>query len=293
MAGLRLPMSDMDRIVRALAQLASTYLPGPTAYYRDVITKADLLPDWAMQISGTWTGDALADARALVRWAIARDVNPNDPRYTTLGSLLSVILEDQGLEQRNSTVALIYAHNLYRDKTLLTRLAARYQVPSQASERAVADQAHPGPAFELREQPSDVELQGLLTREPDFLDVGFLSEAIKRAASICRVETIDGKPLGTGFLVAPRMLLTNYHVVDSALGKDLKEKASNLLLRFRSVTAATGRESEGQTYRPNPERPLLQSSPVQALDYALIQIEERIARTTSVAPVAYSDSQPA
>ncbi len=86
------------------------------------------------------------------------------------------------------------------------------------------------------------------------------------------METIDDKPLGTGFLVARRLLLTNYHVVEFAPGKDLEEKVRNLQLRFRSVTAATGRESEGLRCFPDPIWPLLHSSPPGALDYVNIQL---------------------
>jgi V8-like Glu-specific endopeptidase len=286
-----LPTKDVEQIASAMAVLASTNLAGPTAYYRDLISRADLPPNWVMEISGTWTGNAIADARALVRWAAARGVNPVDNRYTVLGSILSVVLGDQGVEEQDDMVALILAYDLYRDKDLLARLAARYQAPSLASEPTAADQMQPGPAFELREQLGDVELQGLLPHEPDFLDIGFLSEAIKKAASICRVETTGGKPLGTGFLVARRMLLTNYHVVALAPGKDFSDKASNLVLRFRSVTAAPGRESDGQPYRPDPVRPLLRSSPVPELDYALIKVEDRIAKG-GLMPLDCSDFGP-
>jgi hypothetical protein len=75
--------------VWALAQLSLPYAPGPTAYYRDLIARAELPPNWEIQLAGIWSGDALADARALVCWAIARDINLNDARYMTLDSLLT------------------------------------------------------------------------------------------------------------------------------------------------------------------------------------------------------------
>ncbi len=285
----KLPLADRERIVQALARLASTYAAGATYYYRDLIARVDLPGNWAMSVADIWTGDALADARKLVLWAIAKDVNPNDRRYTTLGSLLSTVMEDQGLEQRSSIVALICAYGLYCDDSLLTRLAVRYQVPVSALASTATGQACPSPPFDLREWPNEAELQRLFRREPEFLDVGFLTEAIERAASICRVEMIGGEPIGTGFLVGPQAMLTNYHVVESAQGKDLEEKAGNLLLRFRFVTAVAGRESEGQTYRPDPSRPLLRFSPVEALDYALIQIEQNITSAADLLPVVYAD----
>lgn len=285
---LKLSLADRERIVQVLAQLASTYPAGPTYYYRDLIARADLPTGWTMGISGMWTGDAVADGRRLVLWAIARDVNPNDPRYTTLGSLLSALMEDQGLDQQSSIVALICAYRLYRDDGLLAGLAARYQVPLPVPAIA-ADQAHPSPAFVLRERLDDVELQGLLKHEPDFLDVGFLSQAIERAASICRVEADDGEALGTGFLVGRRAVLTNCHVLDCAPGQDSEQKAGNLVLRFRSVTAPDGKESNGQAFQADQQQALLRTSPVGALDYALIRVEERITRAADVVLVDYAD----
>jgi V8-like Glu-specific endopeptidase len=286
---LNLRMSDSDRIVDALGQVASTYPEGPTPYYRDLVSRVDLPANWKMNIAGMWTGDALADGRKLVRWAIARDVNPSDPRYTTLGALLSVLLQDLGLEQQNTIVALILAYDLYRDDGLVARLAARYQAPLPIPPSVGAGQPRTALGFELREPLDEVELQGLFRREPDFLDVGFLSRAIETAASICRVESNDGEALGTGFLIGRRALLTNYHVLDCAPGQDPVQKAGNLVLRFRSLTAPDGRESEGQAYRADPDQPVLRTSPVGELDYALVCVEERITRAADAPPVSYAD----
>ena len=147
------------------------------------------------------------------------------------------------------------------------------------------------PELRHREPLDEVELQGLFRREPDLLDVGFLSRAIERAASICRVEADGGEVLGTGFLVGRRAVLTNCHVLDCVPGQDSEQKAGNLVLRFRSVTALDGRESDGQVFRADPQRPLQRTSPVGALDYALIRVEERITRAADVPPVGYADHQ--
>jgi V8-like Glu-specific endopeptidase len=288
---LKLPLPDRERIVTALAEQAAAFVPGPTLYYRNLLARADLPRPWAMSLAGTWTGDPFVDARLLVQWALAKDVNPADHRYTTLGSLLSVLLEDQGLEAQSVTVAIIFVYRLVRDEGLLAGLAARYQIPVPAPAVQVGPPLGVSPEVELRDPPDRVELQGLLEQEPDFLDVGFLSRAVVCAAGICRVETTGGAPLGTGFLVGRRSVLTNCHVVARAPGEDLPERSRNLLLRFGSITSPDGREAMGQTYRTDGEQPLILSSPVAALDYALLRVEERITQAVDRRPILYKGRQ--
>jgi V8-like Glu-specific endopeptidase len=288
---MRLPLRDRERIVTALAEQAAAYLPGPSLYYRSLLARTDLPPAWIMSLAGTWTGDPLIDGRLLVQWALAKDVNPSDSRYTTLGSLLGILLEDQGLEGQSMTAAAIFVHRLFRDDALLAGLAARYQIPASPPILPAIPLVVSSPGVELRDPPDGVELQSLLRQEPDFLDIGFLSRAIVRAGGICRVETTTGVPLGTGFLVGRRSVLTNYHVVELAPGRSLPARARNLLLRFGSVSTADGKEADGRIYGIDPTEPLLRSSPVGALDYALLQVEERIIHVEDLRPILY-EGQP-
>lgn len=45
----------------------------------------------------------------------------------------------------------------------------------------------------------------------DFLPVSFLAEGAEKARAICRITR--GQPIGTGFLIAPGILMTNNHVI--------------------------------------------------------------------------------
>ncbi|NWJ96463.1 MAG: hypothetical protein HXX20_11835 [Chloroflexi bacterium] len=61
-------------------------------------------------------------------------------------------------------------------------------------------------------------------------------QATRLGQAVCLVEAQDyGGELGTGFLVAPTLALTNYHVVDAvgAIG-DLQQKATNLRCNLRN-----------------------------------------------------------
>jgi hypothetical protein len=107
-----------DRI--KLADLLSNYVslrPGePQAIFDHILSRANLPPRWRRQFAGTWTGDTDIDALVLVDWAIGRGTNPEDPSMTTLGSILTPLLQDKelGLEEASTIVAIIYAYGLYR-----------------------------------------------------------------------------------------------------------------------------------------------------------------------------------
>src|SRR5262245_37745030 len=49
----------------------------------------------------------------------------------------------------------------------------------------------------------------------DFVDVAFLERGMRAARSVCRVITRAGQAIGTGFLISPRLLITNNHVIGS------------------------------------------------------------------------------
>ena len=56
-----------------------------------------------------------------------------------------------------------------------------------------------------------------INEESDFLPVSFLSDGAQKALAVCRVAvpTQRGRSLGTGFLVAPNLIMTNNHVIKS------------------------------------------------------------------------------
>ena len=76
--------------------------------------------------------------------------------------------------------------------------------------------------------------QGILThekvyKEPNFLPVSFLDEGAKCADAICRVVIRNNRYIagyGTGFLVAPGIIMTNNHVLSD------KEEAASSVIEF-------------------------------------------------------------
>lgn len=107
----------------------------------------------------------------------------------------------------------------------------------------------------------------------------WLSELERAQARVCRVE-IGGAAAGTGFLVGPRAVLTNWHVVEKA-------DAAKITCRFDYVTLPAGGRSEGRMsavaaiadhspYSPAEARNRPDEAPPTAdeLDYALLELAE-------------------
>jgi endonuclease G, mitochondrial len=287
-----LPPSAVDRLVDILGKQAgsSAVTVDPKVHFRNLVRASHLPETWTNELAGVWVGDPYIDARSLVMWAAARDRNPADARFTTLGSVLTAALPGLGLDGRATIVAIVVTYGLYVDKELLGALEARYQVPEPAS-RAALGEPSATPEFNWRGPEDELELQGLFHDEPEFLDVGFLSLAIARSASVCRIEADRGRRIGTGFLVGADIVLTNNHVLEAAAVTD-DATAGSLLVRFGSVTAETGREAEGQTFRLAQPGSVIERSPTNELDFALLRVEPKILEAKDVERVPYDAQRP-
>jgi hypothetical protein len=69
-----------------------------------------------------------------------------------------------------------------------------------------------GPDINWRGETDEIQLQSWLQPEPDYWDVGFLKRAIAQSSSVCRLEIPSRNIMGTGVLITPNKILTNYHV---------------------------------------------------------------------------------
>jgi V8-like Glu-specific endopeptidase len=280
-----LRVSDKDTLVDLIggqAILAET----PQRYFSDLIREADLPPEFVGETSGRWHGDAFANARWLLDWAAAKEINPQDWRYTTLGSVLTPLLKRLGLQARRDVAAVIIARGLYVDAGLQEALRGRFLVPFGGDALAGPDPlASAAPVYS---QPADdLELQRLLRADPDLLDVGFLRLAIERAASVCRVERPDGTAIGTGVLIGEGRVLTNCHVVE-ALGadgdRDLGKLAANARLRFGAFTATSDRDHDSFVVSPSEGDALVAFSPTTELDFTLIAIDRGATMAHQISP---------
>jgi hypothetical protein len=281
---------DKDRIKEVLVKQAveAPGALGPAGYFRNLVRQSNLPPQW---IAGrlTWTGVPSTDALDLINWADNQGTNPADPRYKALGSLLQPTLENLGLEDQRTVAAAIVAHDLYTDAKLVQDLAMRYQVPLPARKDPAASET--GPAFAWRGPVDDVELQSWLQPPPDFFDVGFLKRGIERASGICRIELKVGRK-GTGFLIAPDLLLTNYHVFKLLPTDDLQNNIAQATIRFGALTAAGGDEAKGHVVSVATKEPL-SSSPVEQLDYVLLRLDPAVKIIEGISALPFEVNKPA
>jgi endonuclease G len=113
----------------------------------------------------------------------------------------------------------------------------------------------------------------------DILPLNFLSLGEKAARSVVRVivPQPNGQTFfGTGFMVSPRLMLTNYHVFDdqpATSGQALEELAANALIEFDYVLDDNGIPMDSTRFQLRPDA-FLASSPPDALDYALVAVEQ-------------------
>jgi endonuclease G len=120
------------------------------------------------------------------------------------------------------------------------------------------------PPFEAQiEDP--VRLEQVLNSEDNFLDLHVLLGAIYSARAVARIEVPEGSAKGTGFLIAPDLLLTNQHVL-----KDTSF-VEETVVRFGYLKDLLTVPLEGQIFKLVPG--FYYASPQDELDYALVKVD--------------------
>lgn len=118
------------------------------------------------------------------------------------------------------------------------------------------------------------ELQSFLPKQFSFeADVGMLRQGLERANSVCKITFIDRPPeaSGTGVLIAPGLVLTNYHVLSLKEGVDLNAIARSARFEFGYISPKFGETTRTQTLEAADNEPVLAFSPIHELDYALLR----------------------
>lgn len=128
-------------------------------------------------------------------------------------------------------------------------IEAAYQYrPKNARIREVYEKYALAPKVTVADKPTDLEgLEKVVRAGVPMLDMGLFWERASRVeARVCRVE-ISGSAAGTGFLVGPDALLTNYHV----LRKVIENKAApgDVSLRFGYKRAADDSILSGTVFK--------------------------------------------
>ena len=299
-------LDDKKAIVKIVEDLAATAPVPPYRFFRNLIQNTELPPQMRIALANIGQASPDVDAMDLVEYARARDVNPVNTKYTVLGSFLKTLIDSDGagLESRRTLAVIVVAKGLYRDDAALIELMTQFNIPRPAMpvQATAADAGKTNLSLPLAQGPPpsvgpdivwrgtdpqkdpDLVLQAWPWSKPDYLDVGFLLRATDRAAAVCRIEVPSKKRTGTGFLIAPDLLLTNYHVLCYNQGEDINETAKEATLRFGYLTTATGGQAEGQAFKLV-ENPILSSSPVPKLDYVLVKVQSEIMNAEGIKPI--------
>lgn len=119
------------------------------------------------------------------------------------------------------------------------------------------------------------ELEGFLPRQFTFeADVGKLQAGLGLANAVCKItfrDRPDGES-GTGVLIAPDLVLTNYHVLSHEAGADLNALAQTAQFEFGYVSTSFGEPRCTQHRTVAGQTPVVAASPIAELDYALIRL---------------------
>lgn len=107
-----------------------------------------------------------------------------------------------------------------------------------------------------------------------------LGQKVGRSVGRVIVRQADGRTsFGTGFMVAPELMITNYHVFDEEperSGLSLADVAQTSLLEFDFELDEDGLPMNSVVFRLRPDRFLASSRP-DALDFALVAVESQAA----------------
>lgn len=111
-----------------------------------------------------------------------------------------------------------------------------------------------------------------LVGQNDLVEINYLERGMMAARTVCRINVPaiagNGSDWGTGFLIGPRLLLTNSHVLSS------QENALRATLEFGYELDSEGGLRRSVRFRLTPQEGFV-SSPRDRLDYTIVAVAER------------------
>lgn len=115
----------------------------------------------------------------------------------------------------------------------------------------------------------DFDVFEALLGENDLVEINYLERGLLASRAVCRINVPafvgDGSEWGSGFLIGPRLLLTNNHVIGSV------EDALKATVEFGYELDADGRLKRSTRFRLTPQDGFV-TSPRSALDYTIVAV---------------------
>jgi endonuclease G len=135
--------------------------------------------------------------------------------------------------------------------------------------------------------PSEIGLAGearlsaerLQGKTKDFIGISFLELAQAAAKTICRVVQ-DLNPLGSGFMISDKLLLTNNHIIPTL------EEAQQCLIEFNYELDINGRPKTVTRFQLDPETFFL-TNKEDDLDFTVVAVGRRESGNGSVSDFGY------
>ncbi|WP_156679962.1 DNA/RNA non-specific endonuclease [Sphingomonas profundi] len=155
----------------------------------------------------------------------------------------------------------------FDDEALRAEIAAGRGQPAPAADPAaivqqIVHRAQAGAGI-------DFDVYEALIGRNDLVETNYLERGLMAARAVCRINVAavagDGGDWGTGFLIGPRLLLTNAHVLASPAD------AARATVEFGYELDGTGRLKRTTRFRLTPEDGWI-GSPRDALDYTIVAI---------------------
>jgi endonuclease G len=111
--------------------------------------------------------------------------------------------------------------------------------------------------------------EAIYGRTIDFVGISFLERGLSAARAVARVAFLDGRPQGSGVMVADRLFLTNHHVIGST------QAAQEFCLEFDYELDPRDRPRGITKFSLDPSTFFL-SDPVNGLDFTLVAVGNRL-----------------
>jgi len=122
------------------------------------------------------------------------------------------------------------------------------------------------------DSPPAGRLEAMVLQDVPFQDVARWRDRMTKAERcVCRVEIPENSGAGTGFLVGPRVVLTNWHVAKLIQKGGIQPHASGVRFDYAAMTNGVA-VGGGRFYR-FADNYLIDSSPETELDYAFLRVE--------------------
>jgi hypothetical protein len=205
------------------------------------------------------TLDALTDAFDHGELARLTKIRLNEPLAKIAAPNLSIVDLAAAVltwaEHRGIETDLIQAAYMERPRNdNIRRIYEKYGLASPASVQAKGAKIPGAPTV-----ATALAFEATVRARLKNVDLGVWRERLAQIeGQVCRIE-FSNNPKGTGFLVGPDLVLTNYHVMEQFIGKDLPP--ANCACRFDYKVLSDGSRSEGIIVELNKEKWLVDYSP--------------------------------